>query len=152
AESAATSEPSFLASLRESCRQLGCERQRLLVGVSGGPDSVGLFWGLCELRTELHLELSAAHVHHGWRGAEADADADFVSQLAQRLGVPTEVLHIAPERKSELAGKSLEEGARDARYELLTAAAQRQRCALLAVGHTADDQVETVLHHILRGT
>lgn len=140
----------FLRSLRAAClpRLAG---QAVLVGVSGGPDSVALLIGLAELRSDLH-NLIAAHVHHGWRGDAADADAAWVQDLGRRLKVPTEILHITPAQKSRHEGKSLEEGARDARYELLTDAASRHGCRVLAVGHTRDDQVETVLHHILRGT
>jgi tRNA(Ile)-lysidine synthase len=140
----------FLRSVRAAClpRLAG---QAVLVGVSGGPDSVALLIGLAELRTELP-GVRAAHVHHGWRGDAADADADWVLDLGRRLQVPTETLHVTPAQKSQHAGKSLEEGARDARYELLADAASRHGCGALAVGHTRDDQIETVLHHILRGT
>lgn len=142
----------MLTSLRDHCRGLRLDGGRVLVGVSGGPDSVLLLIGLAELRAEFTLELFAAHVHHGWRGAEADADAEFVAELGRSLSLPTEVLHIMPERKAAHAGKSVEEAARDARYELLIEAAGRNGCMAIAVGHTADDQAETVLHHILRGT
>ena len=124
----------------------------MLIAVSGGPDSVALLLGLAELRHPLQLELFAAHVHHGWRGQEADADAEWVAELGARLGISTDTLHISPEQKARHAGKSLEEAARDGRYELLTDFAVRHGCTRIAVGHTADDQVETVLHHILRGT
>jgi tRNA(Ile)-lysidine synthase len=142
----------MLSSLRDNCRSLQLEECRVLVGVSGGPDSVALLIGLAELRAELKLELFAAHIHHGWRGIEADADAEFAAELGRRFSIPTDVFHITPERKAAHAGKSVEEAARDARYELLTEAATRTGCTAIAVGHTADDQVETVLHHILRGT
>lgn len=138
----------FLADLREAWRRWAADRPRVLTGVSGGPDSVALLLGLAELQIDVH----AAHVHHGWRGAAADADAAWVAELGQRFGVPVEILTMTPELRAEQAAKSLEEGARDARYRLLTDAAVRHGCALVAVGHTADDQVETVLHHILRGT
>lgn len=142
----------MLSTLQSNCRGLRLEACRILVGVSGGPDSVALLAGLAELRAELNLELFAAHVHHGWRGAEADTDAEFVAELGRSFSIPTDVLHITPERKAAHAGKSVEEAARDARYELLIEAAGRTGCTAIAVGHTADDQVETVLHHILRGT
>lgn len=138
----------FLTTLRQAWRRGEAESPRVLVGVSGGPDSVALWLGLVDLQSDVQ----AVHVHHGWRGAEADADAAWVVELGQRLGIPTEILAISPELRAEQAGKSLEEGARDARYQLLIEAAVRHGCALIAVGHTAEDQVETVLHHILRGT
>jgi len=124
----------------------------LLVALSGGPDSVALLLALGELRTACRLRLCAAHVHHGWRGAAADADANWVMTLGKRLDIPTVVLSITPEMKAAQSGQSLEEGARNSRYELLTRYAREQNCSWIAVGHTADDQVETILHHILRGT
>ncbi len=138
----------FLAELRQAWRRWEMPGSRVLVGVSGGPDSVALWLGLAELRIDVH----AVHVHHGWRGAEADADAAWVTAVGQRLNLSTEIVAISPELRAEQAGKSLEEGARDARYQLLISAADRRGCAMIAVGHTAEDQVETVLHHILRGT
>lgn len=144
----ATPADQFRADLREAWRRWEACQPRVLVGVSGGPDSVALLLGLAEL----HVDLVAVHVHHGWRGAEADADAIWVEELGQRLGIRTEIAAISPELRAEQAGKSLEEGARDARYRLLIEAAAKHDCACIALGHTADDQVETVLHHIVRGT
>lgn len=141
---------SLSAKLRASAA--GLASTTVLVAVSGGPDSVALLLGLGGLRDELDMEVYAAHVHHGWRGAEADADAEFVLALGNALRIPTEVLPVTADDHSRLAGKSLEEGARDIRYELLVEAATRRHCDAVAVGHTADDQVETVLHHIVRGT
>lgn len=138
----------FFKKLRQAWRQWEMNRPRVLVGVSGGPDSVALLLGLAELS----IDVRAVHVHHGWRGTDADADADWVADLGRQLGVPTEIVVMSPELKEAHAGKSVEEGARDARYQLLIEAAHRHDCSLIAVGHTADDQVETVLHHILRGT
>lgn len=146
------SEPACLKALRQSCRELRLVGRRVLLGVSGGPDSVALLLGLHELQQELSVVLCAAHVHHGWRGAEADGDAEFVRNLGRLLDVPTEVLPITAEHQAELSEKSKEEGARDVRYQLLSEAALRNHCEAIAVGHTADDQVETVLHHIVRGT
>ncbi|MFO0919705.1 MAG: tRNA lysidine(34) synthetase TilS [Planctomycetaceae bacterium] len=140
------------AIVRSVCKQRNVCGRALLVAVSGGPDSVALLRALVELRSDCGFELRAAHVHHGWRGAEADADADWVRMLGERFDVPTVVIPITPEMKAAQTGRSLEEGARNARYDVLTQHASEQNCSLIAVGHTADDQVETVLHHILRGT
>ena len=142
----------FLAAVRRGCVALGLPRQRVLVGVSGGPDSVALLGALHALTADLELELRVAHVHHGLRGAEADADAAFVMQLGQQWHIPAEVLTITPAAKLVHGRKSVEEAARDARYELLSAAARQHGCPVLAVGQTANDQAETVLHHIVRGT
>ncbi len=124
----------------------------ILVAVSGGPDSVALLLACAEVRAEFDLRLIAAHVNHGWRGAAAAADAAWVAELAAHWEIPAEILTVGPERQAELAGKSLEEGARDVRYALLIETARKHGCGFVAVGHTADDQVETVLHHVIRGT
>lgn len=140
----------LLESLRIAVKKFA--PRTVLVGVSGGPDSVALLRGLHALRDELSLTLHAAHVHHGWRGAEADGDAEFVLALGRSLEIPTEVRHVTVAHQVELVEKSREEGARDVRYRLLTESAQQIRCEAIAVGHTADDQTETVLHHVVRGT
>lgn len=140
----------FLTELRSAIREF--TSKSVLVAVSGGPDSVALLLGLGALCQEFALTLHAAHVHHGWRGAEADGDAEFVRNLGRSLHVPTEILQITSDHQPQMADKSREEGARDVRYQLLLQAATRTHCDVIAVGHTADDQVETVLHHIVRGT
>jgi len=143
-----SSNDNVLAALRSQIKS----SSSILIAVSGGPDSVALLLGLAELRAEFGLRLCAAHVNHGWRGAEADADAAWVAELGRQCDVPTEILTVTPTQTLELAGRSREEGARDVRYQLLIESARRHGCGQVAVGHTADDQVETVLHHILRGT
>ncbi len=121
---------------------------RIAVGLSGGADSVCLLLLLCEAREELALELTAVHVHHGLRGAEADEDLRFAGELAGRLGVPFESVRTDVREKARREGVSVEEAGRSARYEAL------RRCAaggLVAVGHHRDDQAETVLMNIVRG-
>lgn len=108
--------------------------------------------GLLQLREPLKLSLRAAHLNHQLRGPEADADADWVRALCDRLQVPCDI-EAAPVRViAEQSRRGLEETARDARYEFLKATATRHDCDVVATAHTADDQAETVLHHILRGT
>ncbi|MBN2004882.1 MAG: tRNA lysidine(34) synthetase TilS [Anaerolineae bacterium] len=124
---------------------------RLVVGVSGGPDSVALLHVLLCLRDSLHLDLHIAHLHHGIRGAEADADAVFVATLAATWGVPCTVERINLPDRRDLDRLTLEEAARHVRYEFLAQVACRVGAAKIAVGHNADDQAETVLMHLLRG-
>jgi len=124
---------------------------RVVVGVSGGPDSVALLHVLRHLAGPLDLALHVAHLHHGIRDADADADADFVAALAEAWGLPctierADVPAIAAEHKL-----ALEEAARRARYTFLHQVAQKTGALTIAVGHNADDQSETVLMHLLRG-
>ncbi len=101
----------------------------------------------CEVAEELGLRLSVAHLHHGARGEEADRDAQFVTELASQLGLPMDLGHWRPERAAHF-----EADARQARYGWLLDIARQRSAQAVAVGHTSDDQAETVLHRIVRGT
>ncbi len=126
----------------------GLERgARLVVGVSGGPDSLTLLHAL----HALGFEVIAAHLHHGLREA-ADADAAAVEAVARRLGVPLVVGRDDVAALAAAGRQSLEDAAREARYRFLFRVAREQRAVAVTVGHTADDQSETVLMHLLRGS
>ncbi|MDO8729568.1 MAG: tRNA lysidine(34) synthetase TilS [Candidatus Omnitrophota bacterium] len=122
---------------------------RVLVAVSGGPDSLAMLSVLTALRKELKLTLRAAYVDHGLRPAAAKKEAALVKRLGKEWGVPVTVLR-RPVRKGKK--DSLESSARETRYEGLAALAGRIRAQAIATGHTADDQAETVLMRILRGS
>ena len=122
---------------------------RVLVAVSGGPDSLALLSALVALRPELRVTLHAAYVDHGLRPAAARREAVRVRQAGKEWGVPATVLK-RPVRKGKK--DSLESSARRARYEALRSLAGKIRARAIATGHTADDQAETVLMRILRGT
>ncbi len=124
---------------------------RVVVGVSGGPDSVVLLHVLWRLAGPLNLSLHVAHLHHAIRGADADADADFVAALATDWGLPCTVERIDVQAIAERDKLALEEAARHARYTFLYRVAQQVGATRIAVGHNADDQSETVLMHLLRG-
>ncbi len=124
----------------------------VVVGVSGGPDSLCLLHLLQRLAPELALRLHVAHLNHGLRGAEADADAAFVAELAGRWGLPVSLERVDVAALARSAGLSLEEAARHARYAFLAEVAQAVGGSAVAVGHNADDQAETVLMHFLRGS
>ena len=126
--------------------------QALVVGVSGGPDSLCLLHVLRELAPDLALRLHVAHLHHGLRGVDADADAAFVQETAVAWGLPVTIEHADVAALAQQTGMSLEEAARHARYSFLARVAERNGARAIAVGHTADDQVETVLMHFLRGS
>jgi len=124
--------------------------ERVGVGISGGGDSVFLLLMLAELHAAGHAPQPLAwHVNHGLRGAESDGDEEFVRALARRLGVPfaTQRLSFQP----RLAPVS-EESMRSARHDALAEMAKEQGTAFLALAHHADDQAETVLMRLFRGT
>ncbi len=125
-----------------------------VVGVSGGPDSTVLIHALRDLRDRrgLQWELHVAHLHHGLRGADADADFEFVAALAQRLGLPFHHERTDVRAAVQQEGGSTEEVARERRYEFLERVALRTGSDHVAVAHHADDDAETILHRICRGT
>jgi tRNA(Ile)-lysidine synthetase-like protein len=124
----------------------------LVVGVSGGPDSLCLLHLLSRLAPEMGLRLHVAHLNHRLRGTDADADADFVAEFAAGLGAPCTVGRAEVAELAREAGLSLEEAARQARYRFLAEVAADAGADTIAVGHNADDQAETVLMHFLRGS
>ncbi|WP_165066318.1 tRNA lysidine(34) synthetase TilS [Paludisphaera rhizosphaerae] len=118
-----------------------------VVAVSGGGDSVGLLRTLHGLRNEFGLSLSVAHLNHGVRGESAREDALFVADLSGSLGLPFDLGSWAPTRTGHF-----EADARAARHAWLAGIAKERGAAAVAVGHTRDDQAETILHRIVRGT
>lgn len=141
----------FLTELRKGLDRLNVRGQSILVAVSGGADSVALLLGLRELSSEFALSLRIAHLNHRLRGPDCDNDADWVKRLADRLNVPVEIGAVAPESFAT-SGLGMEETARNLRYRFLDDAARDGGCRSVALAHTADDQSETVLHHLFRGT
>ncbi len=123
----------------------------IVVGVSGGPDSLCLLHVLLSLREEYRLRLHVAHLHHGARGAEADADAEFVAALATEWGLPATVERQDVPALARAHQLAFEETARRVRYTFLARVAEEIGASKIAVGHNADDQAETVLMHFLRG-
>ncbi len=139
----------------EALRRAGLSQSgaTLVVGASGGPDSTALVRCLHGLAEEHSLTLHVAHLNHDFRGDEADADASFVADLARQLGLPFTVEKEDPVQYQRERGiSSFEQGAREMRYSFLARTAQSIRAVAVAVGHTADDQAETVLLHLLRGS
>lgn len=129
-----------------------CAGQSVLIGVSGGADSVALLLVLESLAEDNKWKLAIAHVNHGLRGKQADADADFVSGLARKLDLP---YYIA---KPDVAGKSrknkigIEEAGRRERYAFFHKIARIHGYDKIAVGHHKDDSAEQILLNLIRGT
>ena len=118
-----------------------------VVAVSGGSDSVGLLLALHKCSVELGLQISVAHLDHGARGEAAHADAAFVADLAAKLDLPFDLGTWTSTRTGHF-----EADAREARLAWLTDVARTRGARFVALGHTLDDQAETVLHRIVRGT
>jgi tRNA(Ile)-lysidine synthase len=127
----------------------------VLVAVSGGADSVALARAMAQVRGGGEGRLVLAHFNHRLRGEESDADQAFVESLAMQLGVET-VTGAAPDLPALALSRSpplsSESTLRDLRYTFLTETASQTGARYVVTAHTADDQVETILHHILRGT
>jgi tRNA(Ile)-lysidine synthetase-like protein len=143
----------LLAQVQESIEYHGLldANDTVVVGVSGGPDSLCLLDLLLRLGATYRLQIHVAHLHHGARGAEADADADFVTEMAARLDLPVIVVQRDVPAIAEAHGLAFEEAARRVRYGFLSHVAGEVGATKIAVGHNADDQAETVLMHLLRG-
>ena len=125
---------------------------RVLAAVSGGPDSVCLAHFLAQMARRKGLALELFHVNHGLRGREAERDAKSVLALGRALGVPVRSARARVRAVAKARGLGREEAGRKERYRLLAARAKSGRFAAVATGHHLDDQAETVLLHLLRGT
>lgn len=126
----------------------------IVVAVSGGPDSVALLHGLhrIALEPDSPLKLVCAHVNHGFRGAESDAEAEFVRGIADELGIPFELGVYDVPAYMEESGLSVQTAAREKRYEFLRRVAEAHAASAIALAHHGDDQAETVMLRLLRGT
>ena len=137
--------------VRSAVRQSALAGKALVVAVSGGPDSLALLHALAHARGELDLTLHGAHLDHGLRGGASVRDARLVEERfgALEIELTSDRADVASVR--EARGASLEEAARDVRYAFLARVADERRADAIALGHTSDDQVETVLMHVIRG-
>jgi len=124
--------------------------ERVLLAVSGGPDSVFLTHILCKLEDKLGITLRLAHLDHGIRGKESAKDCRFVKNLAESLKIPFVTEKLRMKKRNQKI--SLEEVLREKRYAFLKKEAKRFRQSVIATAHTLDDQAETVLMRIIKGT
>lgn len=128
----------------------------VVLGLSGGPDSVCLFFVLLALKEEYELNIQAVHVNHMIRGEDADEDQEYVESLCKEFDVPLKAVRVDIPALAGESGRSLEEEARIARYEAFEQVADSMEAmgypTKIAVAHNADDNAETVLFHMARGT
>ena len=150
AESQPTLEQRVLGFIRQ--HHLESSGEKLLVAVSGGPDSVCLLHILVKLQEELKVKLHLAHLNHQLRGAESEADADYVADLARQLGIPATIEKREVKDYQARERLSPEEAAREVRYGFLAEVTKSIGADRVAAGHTLDDHIETILMHLTRGT
>ncbi len=124
----------------------------LLLAVSGGADSTCLLHVMVSLKDKLGIGLHVAHLDHQLRGEESDADAEYVVRLADSLDIPVTVSKADVRGYQKKHRLSMEEAAREVRYDFLSRTAASVGAVAIATGHTLDDQVETIMLHIIRGT
>ena len=142
----------FEGDVREALEAAQLTGRRLVVAVSGGPDSLAMLYALHRLRDELGLALHVAHLDHRLRGQDSAADAEFVAQTCAKLGIDCTVEDVDVLAFRREHRMSLEEAAREVRYRFLANLAEQVRADGVALGHTSDDQVETVLMNVIRGS
>jgi len=125
---------------------------KIVVGVSGGADSVCLLAWLNSVKEDFALELYCVHVHHGIRGEEADRDMIFTKQLCEGFGIPVSVMKYDVLAYAKDNNMSAEEAGRKLRYEAFEEIRKANNCNKIAVAHHREDSVETILFNLLRGT
>lgn len=143
-----------LEAVKRTCvtEQLLHRGERVVVAVSGGPDSTALLHVLYRLAAEWDLELVAAHVDHRFRGEQSAQEGEQVRRLANRLGIPCESASIDLPQHIALTNENAQAAARKKRYAFLREVAERTGADAIALGHHADDQAETMLMRLVQGT
>ena len=124
----------------------------IIAGISGGADSVCLFFVLLDLRDRMGISFTAVHVNHGLRGEAANRDEEFVRELCGQYGIPLEVFRVDLESISKKRKQSLEECGRNIRREAFEQIRERCGGTKIALAHHQNDQAETMLFHLMRGT
>jgi len=131
---------------------LDLHHKRILIGVSGGPDSLALLHFLWSIRKEYQFYLAAAHVDHMFRGEESYLEAKFVQHFCEEREIPFEMERINVPDYIRATGKSSQLASRECRYSFFEKVISKQKLDYLALGHHGDDQVETILMRLTRGS
>lgn len=124
----------------------------VVAGVSGGADSVCLLWILKEMRVQWNLTIVAVHVHHGIRGNQADEDEAYVQKLCRTWNIECRCVHVDVPLLAKQENMTVEEAGRKARYDVFAAAAAECKAVRIAVAHHMDDNLETILMNLFRGS
>ena len=139
----------FLETIEKN--QLIEKKQGVVLGISGGPDSVTMLHLFWRIREDYQLRLYAVHLNHQFRGEAADQDAVYVEELCRRLGIPCYCFREDIQAYSKEKGISFEEGGRERRYQLFEKVLTTNQAQRIAVAQNLDDQAETVLMRLMRG-
>ncbi|WP_312474615.1 tRNA lysidine(34) synthetase TilS [Neobacillus sp.] len=126
--------------------------KKIVVGVSGGPDSLALLHYLQGIKDKRNLSIIVAHVDHMFRGQESYEDAMFVKRMCEQYDIPFEMTRVNVTELMGITGKSSQIAAREVRYHFYAEIMERYDCSYLALGHHGDDQVETILMRLTRGS
>jgi len=135
--------------LREELIQIG---DKVIIGISGGPDSVCLLHVLASLKDEYQLTIYGAHLNHNFRGIESQLDAHYVSQLCENLNILCFIKSVDVAQFASANGLTFEEAGRKVRYEFFEEVSEKVGANKVAVAHNLNDQAETILMRFLRGT
>ena len=146
---------SFLKAIENTIAEFNMvlPRETLIIGVSGGPDSIALLNIIYHnFAKQFGLKIHVAHLHHGLRGKESDSDAVFVNKVSSQLGLPCTVLKIDIAALAKRKKMTIEEAGRYARYDFFNKLADKIGATKILVAHNSDDNVETFLMRIIRGS
>ena len=140
--------------VKKFCKQhhMFAKGSKIIVGVSGGPDSICLLDMLCRMREEEQITIIAVHIHHGIRGHTADRDEAFTKEFCQQKKVACYCFHETVEERAKKEKISIEEAGRLCRYERMEQVRVATKSDVIAVAHHENDQAETVLFHLVRGS
>ena len=128
------------------------EGDRIVAGVSGGPDSMCMLHILLRLKDKYNLSIFVAHLNHQFRGKEADDDAEYVKHICEEWGIPVFIKVFDVPAYAKETGLSAEEAGREIRYKLYDEVAKKVNGEKIAVAHNMNDHVETILMNLLRGS
>lgn len=124
----------------------------VVLGVSGGADSICMLYVLKEISKFINLKLVVVHVHHHIRGKEADGDMEYVRKICDKEHIPYEIFHIDAKKEAIARGMSEEEAGRVCRYECFAKVQEKYNANKISVAHNLNDNSETILFNLFRGT